>query len=317
MHRLRVGNGNPFERALFRPSKILRFTLRRRVFKNIANLLQQAGLLRHAQAIAGQDTDAPLVFRPAMAAALVRCVMLVAASNGVWQVSIKTWIRAAVLLVAMVLAACAAQPDTDKPGAGSDAAADNAEEVRLWVETSEGAMLWAVYPGKAPVTANNFLRLVDARVYDGGSFYRTVRPDNDRNPATINVIQGGISRPDVADAKPAPFPPIAHESTADSGLRHVDGALSMARLEPGSAQAEFFVSIGDNPVLDAGGTRNPDKLGFAVFGQVLQGMEVVRKIHASSANAPTDEPYVQGQMLDAPVRIISIRRQSNPPNKSI
>ncbi|PJK11264.1 peptidylprolyl isomerase [Lysobacteraceae bacterium NML08-0793] len=212
------------------------------------------------------------------------------------------------------LAACAA---TSPDRRGESASAGGVEEeVQLVVETSEGAMLWVVYPGKAPITAGNFLRLVDAKAYNDASFYRTVRPDNDRNPATINVIQGGLSRPDVADGKSSPFPPIAHETTDQTGLRHIDGALSMARLEPGTAQAEFFVSIGENPVLDTGGARNPDKQGFAVFGQVLEGMDVVRKIHASSANAATTEGYVQGQMLDEPVRIISITRQSPNPDRS-
>lgn len=284
-----------------------------RLVRIIENLLQHACLLLHAQTAQADGND----ITDAHELAAMRCVMRCVATNSDGQALSKIWRWTCVWLLALALAACVAPASAGKPDAASDMADARAQAVRLRVETTAGVMLWAVYPGKAPITAGNFLRHVDARAYDGASFYRTVRADNDRNPATIHVIQGGISRPDVANPRPAPFPPIAHESTADTGLRHVDGALSMARLAPGSAQSEFFVSIGENPVLDAGGTRNPDRLGFAVFGQVLQGMDVVRKIHVSSANAPTDEPYVQGQMLDAPVRIISIRRQSNPPNKSI
>lgn len=233
--------------------------------------------------------------------------MAVTVSKALRRAVVRPWRQAGVWLLAVALAACNAPGNAGKPAAG-DAAAGHGEAVRLQVETSEGAMVWEVYPGKAPVTAANFLRHVDAGLYDTASFYRTVRPDNDRNPATINVIQGGLARPDQPGAKQAPFPPIAHESTADTGLRHVDGALSMARLGPGTAQSEFFISIGDNPALDAGGARNADKLGFAVFGRVVEGMPVVQKIHAAPSNAPVGDAYVAGQMLDAPVRILSIRR---------
>lgn len=178
------------------------------------------------------------------------------------------------------------------------------------METSAGTIELEVYPEQAPVTVANFLAHVDGGHYDGGAFYRSVRPDNDNNPLTIRVIQGGVQIIGAEATNPdPPFPPIAHESTQVTGLSHRDGALSMARFAPGTAQSEFFISIGDNTVLDHGGQRFEDGLGFAVFGQVTAGMDVVTRINASDASAPTDIPYIEGQVLTVPVRIVSVRRQ--------
>lgn len=177
------------------------------------------------------------------------------------------------------------------------------ETVAVELETSAGSITVALYPEAAPVTVANFLRYVDARAYDGGTIWRVVHPGNDNNPATITVIQGGVR----ADFDP--FPEIAHETTATTGLRHSDGAISMARGAPGTAQAEFFISIGDNPALDYGGARNPDGQGFAVFGQVTEGMEVVRAINAGETVQDADNPYIAGQILAAPIIIESARRK--------
>lgn len=194
---------------------------------------------------------------------------------------------------------------------GDSASASSAKSaVPLLMETSAGTIELEVYPQHAPITAANFLAHVDGSHYDGGAFYRSVRPDNDNNPLTIQVIQGGMQIIGAEDTNPEPpFPPIAHESTQVTGLRHQDGALSMARFTPGTAQSEFFISIGDNPVLDHGGQRFDDGLGFAVFGQVTGGMDVVTRIHASEASAPTDIPYIRGQILTTPVHIVSVRRK--------
>jgi peptidyl-prolyl cis-trans isomerase A (cyclophilin A) len=174
--------------------------------------------------------------------------------------------------------------------------------VRLLMETSLGDVELQLYPDKAPETVGNFLRLVDGQHLDGGSFYRVVSPDNDNGSPVISVIQGGIG-----DA-PSPFPPIAHETTEESGLLHLDGSLSMARAEVGTASTEFFICIGPQPSLDFGGARNADGQGFAVFGRVVGGMDVVRSIHTSPADAPTDIPYFEGQLLENAVDIRSIRR---------
>ena len=194
---------------------------------------------------------------------------------------------------------------------GGSATAGSVESaVPLLMETSAGTIELEVYPEHAPVTAANFLAYVDGGHYDGGAFYRSVRPDNDNNPLTIRVIQGGMQIIGAEDTNPdPPFQPIAHESTEATGLSHGNGALSMARFAPGTAQSEFFISIGDNTVLDHGGERFDDGLGFAVFGQVTAGMDVVARINASEASAPTDIPYIEGQVLTVPVRIVSVRRQ--------
>jgi peptidyl-prolyl cis-trans isomerase A (cyclophilin A) len=168
--------------------------------------------------------------------------------------------------------------------------------------TSLGEIELELYPEKAPVTVENFLRLVDRGHLEGGTFYRVVSPENDNGSPVISVIQGGIG-----DAE-SPFPPIAHETTAVTGLPHLDGSISMARAEVGTTTTEFFICIGDQPALDFGATRNDDGQGFAVFGQVVSGMGVVRAIHESPANAPTEFEYFQGQLLEEPVVISEIRQ---------
>jgi peptidyl-prolyl cis-trans isomerase A (cyclophilin A) len=183
------------------------------------------------------------------------------------------------------------------------ACADDAlHSVRVELQTSRGAIEIELYPEQAPVTVANFLRLVDGRHLDGGSFYRTVTAENDNGRPIIEVIQGGLG--DAA----GPFPAIAHESTAATGLRHLDGSISMARAEVGTATSEFFICVGDQPALDHGGTRNKDGQGFAVFGRVVAGMDVVRAIHASPADAATEEAYFRNQIFREPVTIISLRR---------
>lgn len=183
-------------------------------------------------------------------------------------------------------------------------AACDAGVPRVVLQTTEGDILVEIDTANAPATSGNFLRLVDGGHLDGASFYRTVSPANDNGTPVISVIQGGIGE------APAPFPPIVHEPTSVTGLRHVDGSLSMARAGPGTATTEFFICIGAQPALDFGGTRNPDGLGFAVFGRVVDGMDVVRAIHAAPADAATEFEYFRGQLLEAPVRIESVRRVS-------
>lgn len=174
--------------------------------------------------------------------------------------------------------------------------------VALTMQTSMGTVELELYPEKAPLTVANFLKLVDGEHLDGATFYRTVSPENDNGEPVIAVIQGGIG-----DAQ-SPFAPIAHESTKQTGLPHLDGSLSMARGEVGTAATEFFICIGDQPALDYGATRNPDGQGFAVFGQVVAGMDVVHKIHRAPADAPTDFDYFENQLFNEPIVIQSIRR---------
>lgn len=192
-------------------------------------------------------------------------------------------------------------------------------DVDIVLETAFGKIVVRLDGARAPVTAENFLHYVAGGFYDGGRFHRTVRRDNNANAnlkaeaigagidiqadranlpndtVAIEVIQGGIDPSRSADQRPA----IALERTRDTGLRHRDGTISMARLTPDSAISDFFICINDQPELDFGGQRNPDGQGFAAFGQVIEGMDVVRTIQAQPAN---------GQALDPPVSIIRARR---------
>jgi peptidyl-prolyl cis-trans isomerase A (cyclophilin A) len=141
--------------------------------------------------------------------------------------------------------------------------------------TDLGNITVELYPDKAPITANNFLAYVDARAFDGAVFYRVVRLDNQpTSPVKIEVIQGGLD----STHRDRRRPPIAHETNDKTGVKHLDGTLSMARSAPGTASSEFFFCINDQPELDFGGKRNPDGQGFAAFGRVVRGMGVVRKV---------------------------------------
>lgn len=163
---------------------------------------------------------------------------------------------------------------------------------RVLLETEYGSVVIALYPDRAPVSTANFLRYVDERRFDGASFYRVVTPQNQPdNPVQIEVVQGGLG---FDDDHPKRLPPIPHETTEQTGLRHLDGTVSMARLGPGTASSEIFICVGDQPELDFGGRRNPDGQGFAAFGQVVEGMDVVRRIQRLPE---------EGQMLLEPVTI--------------
>ena len=180
--------------------------------------------------------------------------------------------------------------------AAVSAAAGDAPNPRVALQTGQGEIVLEIFAREATATAANFLRYVDEGRFAGASFYRVVRMDNQPgNAVKIEVIQGGLG----FDDGPRPFPPIPHETTKQTGLRHLDGTLSMARDKPGSASSEFFICVGDQPELDFGGRRNPDGQGFAAFGRVVAGMDVVRQIQRRPAD---------GQMLTEPVLIRSVRR---------
>ena len=169
---------------------------------------------------------------------------------------------------------------------------------RVAIETGLGTLEIALEPAKAPRTTANFLRYVEAGAYAGGRFHRTVTKDNQpQNKVKIEVVQAGAAREDMD------FPPIPLERTKETGLRHQDGAISMARGTPDSATSDFFICIGDQPELDFGGRRNPDGQGFAAFGRVVKGMDVARRIQGRPA---------QGQNLVPPVRILAVRRLPGP-----
>jgi peptidyl-prolyl cis-trans isomerase A (cyclophilin A) len=168
--------------------------------------------------------------------------------------------------------------------------------VRVVVDTEAGRIELEIDPGRAPITSGNFLFYVDAGHFDGGQFHRTVTPDNQPdNEVRIEVVQASVAAGKEREARP----PIALERTSSTGLLHRDGTVSMARSEADSATSSFFICIGDQPELDFGGKRNPDGQGFAAFGRVVSGMDVVKKIQTS--------PH-QLQRLSPPIRIRSVRR---------
>jgi peptidyl-prolyl cis-trans isomerase A (cyclophilin A) len=174
----------------------------------------------------------------------------------------------------------------------------NAERgiVRVVIETNKGDITVALDSANAPKTVANFLRYVDHGFYTGGQFHRTVtRTNQPTDSVKIGVIQGAANPAKDAES----YRPIELERTSVTALRHHDGTISMARSGPNTATHQFFICIGEQPALDFGGHRNPDGQGFAAFGQVTGGMNVVRAIHASPAN---------GQLLAPPVVIHRIRR---------
>lgn len=157
------------------------------------------------------------------------------------------------------------------------------------IRTALGDIEVEIDSAHAPVTAANFLRYVDLQFYSNfGRFHRTVREDNQPDSkAKIAVIQAGLEPYRTQD-----FPPIQLERTSVTGLRHRDGTISMARDGLSTATSEFFICIGDQPALDFGGKRNADGQGFAAFGRVVRGMNVVNKIHDAPAKNQTLMPVI-------------------------
>jgi peptidyl-prolyl cis-trans isomerase A (cyclophilin A) len=180
------------------------------------------------------------------------------------------------LLIALAIVAAAIEQNAPKP-------------VRVLIETDIGDIEAEIDAVRAPITAANFLKYVDGGLFDGGRFFRTVRPDNQVDkPVKIAVIQASGSR----DRRAEFFPPIPLERTNVTGLSHKDGTLSMARAAPDTARDSFSICVGDQPSLDFGGARQPDGQGFAAFGRVVRGMDVVRKIQMSPANGETLTPAI-------------------------
>ncbi len=176
------------------------------------------------------------------------------------------------------------------------AGGDDAKAVRVLIRTDRGEIEVELDAARAPKTVANFLRYVDAGLYDGGRFHRTVTPANQPdNTVKIEVIQAGAKPARAKDE----FAPVALERTRDTKLKHVNGTISMARDGPDTATGDFFVCIGDQPELDFGGKRNPDGQGFAAFGRVVKGMDVAKKIQTAQA---------EGQSLTPPVRIAKASR---------
>jgi peptidyl-prolyl cis-trans isomerase A (cyclophilin A) len=192
---------------------------------------------------------------------------------------IARWLLA--LLVCLAAPAWAQAPATQK--------------VRL--HTSAGDIVVAVETERAPITARNFLHYVDTKRLDGTEFYRAMHTGPE-----AGLVQGGVR--DAAKL----FPPIAHEPTSQTGLSHVDGALSVPRFAVGTARGDFTIMVGDQHYLDAGPGSAGDGLGYAVFGHVVEGMDVVRHILASPTSPTEGEGVMRGQMLSPRIAILTARR---------
>ncbi|MEO6224460.1 MAG: peptidylprolyl isomerase [Sphingomicrobium sp.] len=204
-----------------------------------------------------------------------------------------------IALLLGVLASAPLQAQT-APAALSDgpapAAIPKAAVVPVAIDTSLGRIVVVVDRGHAPVTAANFLHYVDAHRFDGESFYRAMQ-----------VADGGLIQAGVRSDARKLFAPIAHEPTSRTGLHNVTGTLSMARLAPGTATADFFILLSDMPGFDADAPGG-DADGFAAFGHVVEGMDVVKKIFVAPVSATKGEGVMKGQMLDPVVRIITAAR---------
>jgi peptidyl-prolyl cis-trans isomerase A (cyclophilin A) len=177
------------------------------------------------------------------------------------------------------------------------AAAQDVKTVRVLIETAAGEIEAEIDTVRAPITGANFLKYVDAGLFDGGRFFRTVRPDNQVDkPIKIAVIQAAASR----DRRAEFFPAIPLERTSTTGITHQDGTLSMARSTPDTARDSFSICVGEQPDLDFGGKRQPDGQGFAAFGRVVRGMDVVGAIQMGPA---------KGETLTPEVAIVRVRRK--------
>lgn len=169
--------------------------------------------------------------------------------------------------------------------------------VKVAMTTTQGTIVLELERAKAPVTVTNFLRYVDAKRFDGIDFYRSMKLE-----WGAGLIQAGIRDPRKF------FPAIRHEPTTVTGLSHTEGTISMARLAPGTATADFTISVGDMRGLDADPKASGDNLGFAAFGHVIEGMDVVKAIWSSPRSPTLGEGVMKGEMLAPKVRILTVRR---------
>lgn len=173
-----------------------------------------------------------------------------------------------------------------------------AETTPVALTTPIGRIVVALETRRAPITSANFLRYVDRKLYDGAAFYRASRPKNSTRD-DFGLVEGGLQ-----NASQKLLPPIAHESTAQTGLSHVDGTISIARNAPGTAQADFFICLGEQTYLDATAVQP----GFAAFGRVTEGLEIVRQILVMPTDPEKGAGSMKGEMLVNPVPIVQARR---------
>ncbi len=177
-------------------------------------------------------------------------------------------------------------------------AAPQPGDVRVVIATAYGPVTVDLAKGKAPKTVANFLRYVDAKRFDNTTFYRAMTLGE-----SAGLVQGGVkNRTDLI------FPPVAHEPTSQTGLTHDDGAISLASAGPGTGRGDFFIVVGNVPTLDANPAAKTDKAGYAAFGHVVAGMDVIRRILTAPTFPTAGGPAMRGQILKAPVKIVTVRR---------
>jgi peptidyl-prolyl cis-trans isomerase A (cyclophilin A) len=211
-------------------------------------------------------------------------------------------IRLATAVAAMLLAS-PSLPQTTAPDVAPTppvAAAPKPTTVRVSLLTSEGPILLELEKERAPITTANFLHYVDLKKFDGMSFYRAVKVPN---APELGLVQGGVH----FDPRRM-FPPIAHEPTSKTGILHTDGTISMARNAPGTAKGDFFITVGPMAYMNADPEAPGDNVGYAAFGHVVEGMDAVRRMLNAPISPTAGEGPLKGQMLAAPVKIISARR---------
>lgn len=192
-----------------------------------------------------------------------------------------------------LLAAVQTAPPAPAPAPAPSAPAP----VRVTITTTAGPIVAELDRARAPISTANFLRYVDAKRFDGIAFFRSMKL-----PWNAGVIQTGVRDPKKL------YPPVAHEPTNVTGLSHVEGVLSLARREPGTAQGDWSITIGDMTGLDAKPGGTGDTAGYAVFGRVVEGMDVVKRIWSGPTDPDAGEGVMKGQMLAPPVRILTVRR---------
>jgi peptidyl-prolyl cis-trans isomerase A (cyclophilin A) len=210
--------------------------------------------------------------------------------------------RILIALSAASLAAAAHAQTPPAPAAAPDAPAPAVStNPKVVLTTAQGDITIELYVDKAPITAKNYLKYVDRKLYDGATFYRASKPPG-QTANDYGTVQGGLQN-DPAKV----LPPIAHESNLKTGIKHTDGVISMGRHAPGTAQADWFICVGDMSYLDAD-PKDPKNPGFAAFGHVVSGMDVVQKILGMPTDPNRGEGAMKGEMLVKPVKIISARR---------
>lgn len=205
-----------------------------------------------------------------------------------------------------VLAQPASTPATPAGPPTSTPAPAAKPNPKVLIHTTAGDITVELYVDKAPITARNYLRYVDKRLFDGATFYRASKPPGQVGN-DYGSIQGGLQ------SSPRKLPPIPHESTLKTGILHRDGVISMGRFAPGTAQADWFICVGDMSYLDA----TPKDPGFAAFGHVIDGMDVVKAILGMPTDPNAGVGSMHGEMLKKPVKILTVRRVTAPPATSV